>query len=100
MTKAVQAKHIEDRRVLWLLADARRCPRRYPDTWAPGEMEPDAWVFTWDMEIALAEFPPKVIAAKMASLIRRGLVSGCACGCRGDFQITGKGREMLKDYEG
>lgn len=29
--------------------------------------------------------PPKVVLAKMRSLIKRGLVRGCACGCRGDF---------------
>lgn len=31
--------------------------------------------------------PPKVALAKMASLIRRGLIDGCACGCRGDFRM-------------
>lgn len=40
--------------------------------------------------------PEKVRQAKMASLIRRGLVHGCACGCRGDFQITDKGLEALR----
>lgn len=37
-------------------------------------------------------FPPgtplKLILEKMRSLIRRGLVEGCACGCRGEFQLT------------
>lgn len=33
----------------------------------------------------------------MASLIRRGLVDGCGCGCRGDFMITDKGRFTLAD---
>jgi len=40
-------------------------------------------------------FPDKVVLAKMRSLIKRGLVSGCACGCRGDFQITAKGAKTL-----
>jgi hypothetical protein len=31
--------------------------------------------------------PEKLARAKMASLIRRGLVHGCACGCRGDYRI-------------
>lgn len=35
--------------------------------------------------------PEKLQVAKMAMLIRRGLVGGCACGCRGDFVITAKG---------
>jgi len=29
--------------------------------------------------------PEKLARAKMASMIRKGLVLGCACGCRGDF---------------
>ena len=33
--------------------------------------------------------------AKMRKLIKRGLVSGCDCGCRGDFEITDKGIERL-----
>lgn len=39
--------------------------------------------------------PDKLVRAKMRSLIRRGLVSGCACGCRGDFELTPKGREYV-----
>lgn len=37
---------------------------------------------------------PQVIA-KLASLVRRGLMDGCTCGCRGDFFLTTKGRERL-----
>lgn len=37
-----------------------------------------------------------LLRAKMAMLIRRKLVSGCACGCRGDFEITDKGRLFLE----
>jgi hypothetical protein len=39
--------------------------------------------------------PGKLILAKMRMLIRRGLVGGCGCGCRGDFELTAKGREYL-----
>ncbi len=35
--------------------------------------------------------PPKLALAKMVMLIRSGLVSGCGCGCRGDFEVTDKG---------
>lgn len=31
--------------------------------------------------------PEKIVLAKAKRLIRRGLISGCGCGCRGDFQI-------------
>jgi hypothetical protein len=31
--------------------------------------------------------PAKVVLAKARKLIRRHLLNGCACGCRGDFTI-------------
>ena len=34
--------------------------------------------------------PEKVALAKMRSLIKRGLVDGCPCGCRGDFELPRK----------
>ncbi len=61
------------------------------------------WATRWDVEAALAGLPvprdfdanrdipgvpPKVVLAKARRLINRGLLWGCACGCRGDFQIT------------
>ena len=39
--------------------------------------------------------PEKIIIQKMAKLIKRGFVSGCGCGCRGDYEITKKGIEWL-----
>ena len=35
--------------------------------------------------------PVKLQKAKMAMLIRRRAVIGCACGCRGDYEISEKG---------
>ncbi len=32
---------------------------------------------------------------KIEELIDRGLVAGCVCGCRGDFELTDAGREAL-----
>lgn len=34
------------------------------------------------------DMPWKVVLAKARSLIRRGLIDGCSCGCRGDFGFT------------
>jgi hypothetical protein len=34
--------------------------------------------------------------AKMNMLIRRGLVHGCPCGCRGDYELTVKGCDFIK----
>jgi hypothetical protein len=38
----------------------------------------------------------KLARAKIGQLIRRGLVDGCACGCRGDFYLSDKGRQFLE----
>jgi hypothetical protein len=42
-----------------------------------------------------AGIPDKLVLAKMQTLHRRGLVDGCFCGCRGDFELTEKGRDLL-----
>lgn len=39
--------------------------------------------------------PGKLVLAKMRMLIRRGVVKGCPCGCRGDFEITPKGEQEI-----
>jgi len=39
----------------------------------------------------------KLILAKMRKLIKRKLIKGCACGCRGYFEITGKGKDFIND---
>ena len=33
--------------------------------------------------------------AKMRQMIKKDLVSGCCCGCRGDFELTEKGKLAL-----
>lgn len=35
--------------------------------------------------------PAKLIVAKMGMMIRKGVVDGCSCGCRGDYRLTDKG---------
>jgi len=40
--------------------------------------------------------PEKVAYAKMRSLIRKGLVDGCVCGCRGDFELTARGHNAIQ----
>lgn len=44
----------------------------------------------------LAALPERLLLAKMEMLIRAKLVDGCSCGCRGDFEITGKGRARIQ----
>lgn len=40
--------------------------------------------------------PEKLVHAKMRMLLKRGLVMGCGCGCRGDWEISNKGCRLLK----
>lgn len=53
------------------------------------------WVMRHEIE-ELTEWPWKIIIAKARKLILRGLLDGCYCGCRGDFEITIKGRKLIK----
>lgn len=91
MNKAVQAKHISDQIIMdaiWAsqVARGKRAHERNPELYAVGDV---GWGTLGDVQEALAEFPPKVVLAKIRSLIRRGKMSGCGCGCRGDFDLQG-----------
>lgn len=46
------------------------------------------WASRWDVEELLPDVPAKVLLAKARSLIRRGLMTGCYCGCRGDWEVV------------
>lgn len=39
---------------------------------------------TFDRQVTI---PEKVVLAKARRLINRRVIDGCACGCRGDFEI-------------
>jgi hypothetical protein len=83
----IQCKDIPDEPILRLLDNLT------------GELP---WAFRWEsgvtnsvMEAMPPGVPENLVLAKMKSLIRKGLVSGCCCGCRGDFEITQKGIDWL-----
>ena len=57
--------------------------------WRPFTISGGRWCLTFDLEERLPDVPPKVILAKCRSLIKRGKMHGCPCGCRGDFRIPG-----------
>jgi hypothetical protein len=59
------------------------------------QLEKGMWVNTWDFGPPYSDLPDKLFRAKMDALIRRGLLDGCACGCRGDYEVTAKGREFI-----
>ena len=51
------------------------------------------WTNTWEVSAAFPDAPFKVVAAKLSRLLHRKLVTGCDCGCRGDWELTAAGRE-------
>ncbi len=56
------------------------------------------WYFGNDKDVHQAmppDTPDKLVPWKMRMLMRRGLVTGCDCGCRGDFEITENGLAMI-----
>jgi hypothetical protein len=95
--KDKQCKHIDELPILELL---NRVPRRENGErhWAflgPRiELDFEAWFV---MEAMPEWVNGKLALAKMRSLIDRGLVTGCTCGCRGDFVITRKGERRLRE---
>ncbi len=66
MNNAVKAADIPDAAILALLTEEDQC--------------------TWDLA-AYFPFPQKVVHAKLRRMGRRGLIHGCACGCRGDWHL-------------
>jgi hypothetical protein len=49
----------------------------------------------WHVWEKFPKVPPKVVLAKLRALVRKRLVEGCDCGCRGDFTLLPAGRELL-----
>lgn len=67
--------------------------------YSDGSYNGNPWVMVWDahpeINRRMGEVPFKVFMAKFRALYKRGLLDGCACGCRGDMQITLKGEELM-----
>lgn len=53
------------------------------------------WALRWNLVCLMPMFPEEVIHAKARQLLKRGLLDGCGCGCRGDFLLTNAGRDFL-----
>lgn len=75
--KARQAKHLS---VDDVLAVIRRLET--DGAWSGKRRR---WVNRWEVEAEFADFPWKVVLAKCRSLLKRKVIGGCPCGCRGDF---------------
>lgn len=80
----MQCKDIPDRPILEFLA-------KRPEVW-------HNWCFGDERDVhnAMPEgVPGRLVLAKMRQLLRRHLIDGCPCGCRGDFEINAKGLNFL-----
>lgn len=67
---------------------------------AAGEGHPAHWAYTWDLAESFPMFPYKVVHAKARKLLKRRLLTGCGCGCRGDWELTESGIELLAQTTG
>ena len=82
--KSIQAKHLDNYLILnWL------SHQQYPATWFKDENSTSLY------KIINLDVPEKVVLSKMRSLIKKSLVDGCYCGCRGNFTITEKGENLI-----
>lgn len=52
------------------------------------------WANTTEIAAAFPTVPFKVVAAKLSQLLKRDLITGCDCGCRGDWELLTAGREL------
>ncbi len=52
------------------------------------------WANTTEVAVCFPDVPSKVVAAKLSQLLKRDLISGCDCGCRGDWELLQAGREL------
>lgn len=87
----MQCKDIPDAPVLRFLTDLPPWEDGRPRTWANWYAPSPAAV----QNAMPPGVPDRLALAKMRQMIRRGVVTGCPCGCRGDFEITDKGRAEL-----
>ena len=69
------AKEIPDKGILDILAQ-------------PSHGGVPRWHSWWDIaQHWYPDVPPKVVLAKLRGMLRRRLIDGCGCGCRGDFRL-------------
>jgi hypothetical protein len=89
----MQAKDIDDK---VLLAAVRKLSLNDEDGKRREWSDPPYWVMALDLEKELGlDDRRKLVLAKCQALIDRGLLDGCACGCRGDFEMTTNGDAFL-----
>jgi hypothetical protein len=91
----MQAKDIPDETILGIVMAANEGSL---GSRIPGLPNYPRWCLIYDLEERLPSFPPKVILAKCRSLMKRRLMHGCGCGCRGDFYVCGSQWDCEYDH--
>jgi hypothetical protein len=91
----MQCKDIPDKPILEFLRDLPPYPGMTTPQWACWFKSNNFFPENSVLHAMPKECTAKLGLAKMRQLIKRGLVKGCPCGCRGDFEITDKGLEAL-----
>lgn len=80
-TGRLQAKHIPDEVMIEAIRD------NYLDDGRWGKV---TIAMGWDIHAkSFPDWPYKVVLAKLRQLHKRGMVTGCPCGCRGDWHVVG-----------
>lgn len=96
---SLQVRDIPDQKVIDLIRECNeaRCDySEYPEPgWHGGrpgygedkdEPATPHWANRWDLANKLG-IDMNLFLAKMRKMVKQGKVSGCACGCRGDFIV-------------
>lgn len=98
MNKAFQAKHLPDLDVLRFIHEQSLTP--WPISNAPNDGV--RWVLMWDFEHSekFGFIPEKVLRAKLGALVRKGVLHGCNCGCRGDYYLSEEGARIVSEAIG
>ena len=81
MSKGLQAKHVSSDSFLAAIRQdiaGRAAESGVDQKWVCASV--------WNVA-AILGIPDKVVRAKVRALVRQRLITGCACGCRGDLQI-------------
>lgn len=93
----MQCKDIPELPILHFLAHDSRWDDGRP-AWATFYDDSEGIPMSNSLSRALPDgVPVKLARAKIGQMRRRGLVTACCCGCRGDIEITEKGRAMLTE---
>lgn len=100
MTEIKHARDIPDEAVIELVRACVEARCEGDETWGwhggrqgygynPSAPAEPHWANRFDIAraLGLGSDKEKVLLAKLKRLIKRGLITGCACGCRGDFEL-------------